>query len=320
MPCFHPLRAYRSPNGGITFSPTAGYHDRPLNLPCRMCIGCRLKHSRDWAIRCVHEAALYSQNCFITLTYRPDDLPEGGGLVKDDLQRFLKRLRKNSGRRFRYYACGEYGDKTMRPHYHALLFGFDFPDKKPLHHNASGQTVFESPFLEQTWGHGLCSVGAMSFESAAYCARYVMKKNKNINGPDSHHPKYLQWDPDTGEVIRDLPVEFSTMSRGSGKDDPDPRFRAGLGRHWLEKFHKDVFPDDFIIHQGRKVGVPQAYTAWMELHHPDVLKDVKRKRVLSIRANAENNTKDRLRVREEVTMARLQLLKRGMTDDETYSD
>lgn len=92
MACFYPLKAYQQPGGDIKF------HDngkgRYLELPCGQCIGCRLERSRQWAMRCVHEASMHDNNCFITLTYNPENLPPDGGLIKSDFQKFMKRLRK----------------------------------------------------------------------------------------------------------------------------------------------------------------------------------------------------------------------------------
>ena len=123
MSCFKPLEAWRTPQGDITFKPL--YSDRPsagmFKLPCGQCIGCRLARSSMWATRCVHEAQLHKQNCFITLTYNDDNLPYPPTSIRP-LQLFMKRLRKRFGAGIRFYACGEYGEKFGRPHYHACLW------------------------------------------------------------------------------------------------------------------------------------------------------------------------------------------------------
>ena len=158
MPCYYPLHGYRAkvkePSGKrkIVFNPKYGIQDETVDIPCGQCIGCKLERSKNWAIRCVHEASLHQDNSFITLTYNDEYLPENGQLVKKDYQDFMKRLRKQHGK-VRYYYCGEYGNqydedgeqitKTYivngkekqvptigRPHFHACLFGMDFPDKE----------------------------------------------------------------------------------------------------------------------------------------------------------------------------------------------
>ena len=93
-------------------------------LPCGQCYACRIAKSREWASRCVMESKLHKENCFITLTYNDEHLPSDLSLQKDDFTKFIKRLRKNTGDKIRYYACGEYGDLYQRPHFHACLFGY----------------------------------------------------------------------------------------------------------------------------------------------------------------------------------------------------
>ena len=131
MACYQPLKGYysksRNPNGkrNVVFNPQMGYRDRPVTVPCGQCIGCRLERSRQWAIRCYHEASMYERNSFVTLTYDDESLPLGGTLVFRDFQLFMKRLRKQYGAGIRFYACGEYGEKFGRPHYHVCLFNFE---------------------------------------------------------------------------------------------------------------------------------------------------------------------------------------------------
>jgi hypothetical protein len=128
MACTRPLNAYQMPSGKIFFTPSRGA--KFIQLPCGQCIGCRLAHSRDWATRCVHEAHMHDHNCFITLTYSPENLPEGGTLVRKHFTDFMKRLRKAlavDDISIRFFGCGEYGSKLERPHYHAIIFGYDFP-------------------------------------------------------------------------------------------------------------------------------------------------------------------------------------------------
>ena len=215
MPCYHPIPAYRLPSGSVVF------HDKgdgsPFEVPCGRCVGCRLDKSRVWALRCVHEASLHDENSFITLTYAPEHLPSDGGLVKEDFQKFMKRLRKKfAPRRIRYYMCGEYGDRTNRPHYHALLFGLDFSDREALPPSASGADLFTSKTLEKVWGKGFVTVGDVTFESAAYCARYIMKK---LNGPacevvndETGLRPYERFDSRTGEIV-EVEKEYCAMSR-----------------------------------------------------------------------------------------------------------
>jgi hypothetical protein len=134
--CYKPLLGYRAAERNeqgkrpLVFNPSQGLVDMPIKVACGQCIGCRLERSRQWAIRCVHEASLHEHNSFITLTYNDENLPADGSLDVRHWQLFMKRLRKRHGSGIRYFHCGEYGSKHRRPHYHACLFGLDFPDKK----------------------------------------------------------------------------------------------------------------------------------------------------------------------------------------------
>ena len=132
MPCYHPLKGYRSPvpNSKGKFPFVFGRTGAAV-IPCGKCVGCVLDRSRDWALRCVHEASLHERNCLVTLTYDSEFLPPFGSLVPSDLQKFLKRLRKSLGADIKFFACGEYGETGGRPHYHLCLFNCDFDDKEP---------------------------------------------------------------------------------------------------------------------------------------------------------------------------------------------
>ena len=202
MPCYKPLHAFRSLDKKTKNGKTAIFFKRAdagnlslrIDLPCGQCIGCRIDRSRDWALRCVHEASSFTYNCFVTLTFDDVHLNHRGSLVKSDFQKFMKRLRKrydgidavsrpDGSVHFpiRYFHCGEYGSLLSRPHHHACLFNFDFPDKE-LWSTRSGVRLFRSESLERLWPFGFCTIGEVTWESAAYVARYVTKK---VTGKDA---------------------------------------------------------------------------------------------------------------------------------------
>lgn len=305
MPCFSPLKAWRSrtlsANGkyGIIFDAVkakrAGFQS--LELPCGQCIGCRLERSRQWAIRCLHEASMYADNCFITLTYDDAHLPEDRSLNVRHFQLFMKRLRKKFGAKIRFYHCGEYGEQFGRPHYHACLFNFDFPDKE-LWKVANGNRIYTSKTLSDLWSSdvtgGFCTIGDVTFESAAYVARYVMKK---ITG-DRAQEHYVFIDETTGEFFRRA-AEYTTMSR-----------RPGIGRPWLDRYCASVFPEDFVVVRGVKMKPPKFYDRQFEIQSPKVAEKIKRRRMSKALKRKSDNTPERLRVREKVTRARVKRLKR----------
>lgn len=306
MPCFDPRKGWRSkdrnPSGkrGIVFNRAYALVDQPVTIPCGQCIGCRLERSRIWAIRCVHEASLHESNCFITLTYSPENLPADGSLKVKHFQDFMKRLRKRySDRKIRFFHCGEYGERGGRPHYHALLFNFDFPDKVYDRKTPQGHPVFVSKALEELWPLGISEIGSVTFESAAYVARYITKK---VTGPRAEE-HYTTIDRVTGEILAERSPEYVTMSR-----------RPGIGRDWYEKFKSDVYPSDsLVVDRGDKmvqVNPPKFYNSLFEKEQPEEYAKIKARRQVDAKDHVENQTWDRLKVREEIQLAKMDQLER----------
>lgn len=301
MPCYRPLKGYRGLKIGasgkrpIVFNRAHGYSDLEVTVPCGQCIGCRLEKSRQWAMRCTHEAALYPENSFITLTYDDDHLPDDLSVDVRHFQLFMKRLRKRHGSGIRFFHCGEYGEQLGRPHYHACLFNFDFQDKA-LFSVRDENRYFISDDLMGLWPYGFSIIGDLTFESAAYTARYITKKVTGTRAADY----YSFVDPSTGEVFERRP-EYCTMSR-----------RPGIGRAWYDQFKSDVYPDDFVIMRGKKMKAPRFYDAILEQEDAPEFRRMKRARIQAGKAQADNNTPDRLKTREKVQMAKFALLKRSM--------
>lgn len=95
MSCFHPASAVRLQNGDVKFVSASTVDGTSMKLPCGQCIGCRLEYSRQWAIRCLDEAAMHSSNCFITLTNSEESVSKfGRSLDVSVFQNFMKRFRK----------------------------------------------------------------------------------------------------------------------------------------------------------------------------------------------------------------------------------
>lgn len=302
MPCFHPLQAYKTACGDVVFYESARVDVvRSLQLPCGQCVGCRLERSRQWATRCMHEASLYRNNMFITLTYNDEHLPEDRSLDYDDFQKFMKRFRKHykgieerDGKRaIRFYMAGEYGEQFGRPHFHACIFNFRFDDQKIFKRTPSGSTIYTSEKLSALWPFGYASIGDVNFQSAAYVARYIMKK---VNGQaaDSHY----EFVTDDGEIVKRKP-EFTKMS-----------LKPGIGFQWYEQFKSDVYPHDYVVVNGRKVRPPRFYDKKFKLEHPEEFEVVEFEREKSRLRSYEDNTEARLRDKEQIAKARLSMLKR----------
>lgn len=170
-------------------------------MPCGKCAACQIQKRKDMSVRLAHEASQHEECCFITLTYDEDNVPltkEGyKTLLPSDVQKFMKRLRrhleyvpkKSRGVRdhvskVRYFAVGEYGGKTHRPHYHLIIFGWKPSDAEPFKtHN--GKPVYRSRQIEKLWPFGFSSFSEVNPYVAKYCARYVTKKFSRLETADT---------------------------------------------------------------------------------------------------------------------------------------
>jgi len=299
MPCFSPLTGYKSAqltkNGKRKLVFTGGFSDLPVTVACGQCIGCRLERSRQWATRCLHEAQLHATSSFVTLTYCDNSLPLGGTLIKKHFQDFMKRLRKKYGK-VRYFHCGEYGETSNRPHYHALLFGLDFPDKTFHTENGQGNTIYKSDTLNTLWGHGFCTIGDVNFETAAYTARYILKK---VTG-EAAQAHYSTVDPATGEIITRLP-EYITMS-----------LKPAIGQGWFDQFSSDVYPDDFVVVRGKTIRPPRFYDRKYALQNPAAAEKIKYRRIRNGALHKADNTPERLAVKRQVKLSQIKSLSRTL--------
>ena len=255
MSCYHPIKAWivthLDGKRHISFrDPTiaaAARHSSVVetSLPCGRCMGCRIKKAVEWTLRLKHEASQHSENCFITLTYNDEHLPIINGvpslpLYTFDFQPFLKRLRKNTGKRIRFFMCSEYGSKTERPHYHALLFGYCPHDLVRWSHE-DGHWLYRSKELEDAWSDldplgsgqktpiGFVTVGQLCDETVRYVARYTLKKLDGV---------------------------MSTVWLGSRQPDYiRMSLKPGIGAEWLDRFHRDVYKVDLMDGQVYKDSV-----------------------------------------------------------------
>lgn len=310
MPCFYPMPAFRSPR---CLHPVSGkqvlFFDESkvvqwpgyesLKVPCGSCKGCLLERSRQWAVRCMHESSLYSENCFITLTFDPENLDYQGSLRKRDFQLFMKRLRKRfSPRTIRFFHCGEYGERYGRPHHHACLFNFDFPDKVLSRVSESGSRCYTSAELLALWPYGRHEIGDVTFESSAYVARYVLKKVNGVHA-DDHYTRF----DDFGNPCR-IESEYVTMSR-----------RPGIARGWIDDFKSDVFPGDFVvIRDGVKCRPPVYYSRVFELTNPEAYASIKLSRIERAKV-APLSDPSRLKAREIIVNQRSSLLQRSLHNE-----
>lgn len=243
----------------------------PTVRPCQTCIECKLRKSTETAILCTHTASMYQNNAFLTLTYSDDYLPADLSLDTDEIQRFWKRLRKKiSPLEIKHYSSGEYGDgggrRPINPHYHACLFGYDLPDKKYYKSNDRGDRLYTSELLTNTWGKGHCVIGDLTFESAAYVARYTIKKIYGDEAPDHYGGR--------------LPEKSWSSNH--------------LGVDWFHKFYRDVYPDDKVtLRDGRTFAPPTKYDELLALTDPELWQQVSDNRSSKQIINKNNNVLER---------------------------
>lgn len=196
-------------------------------VPCGKCLACRIAHRREWSMRATHE--LYTteghSGLFVTLTYDNNHLPEFNTLVKSDLQKFMKRLRKALyPRKIKYLAAGEYGDLNQRPHYHLLLYNVTCDDItiiKQCWNFCQWELLGEKPF------------GEITPESAQYVSGYIDKKYGGRLGNEVYG--------DTGRI-----PPFRLVSKGFGRD-------------YLDKFYKSISDNCFIVYQTKRCSIPRYY-------------------------------------------------------------
>lgn len=289
MPCYSPLTAYQPVSGGALF-----FHEvkdsRPLQVDCGQCIGCRIRIQRDWTVRLLCENQMHAQSIFLTLTYDDEHLPLDNGLCYRDIQLFNKRVRAH-GVPFRFFVCGEYGERTLRPHYHMCLFGWRPDDAAKCNSVFSEHDVYKSATVERLWGKGFAEFGEITPASAAYTASYALKKSKGDDKTGRYERVHLH----TGE-IRAVEREFAHMS-----------LKPGIGYEWLQKFHPEVFNSG---HDAIRVGngfkpVPR-YFKRIFLDIDAIGVDEFQARCFDfISRNAWDHTPSRLAVREVVAAARI---------------
>lgn len=265
-----------------------------------------------WAARIVHESSLYDDqhgSCFLTLTYRDSHectsrqlkkgyhLPSDGSLHPSHLRNFIKRLRKSLPQKIRYFAVGEYGDESFRPHYHVILFNHDFSDSVAIREK-EGIWLYESDTLSRLWPYGFSTIGEVNWQTAAYCARYCVKK---VNGEKANE-YYLRHDDELGYEYW-LEPEFIRMS-----------LKPGIGKEWFDRYKKDFFPRDEVPVPGKRTfyKMPRYYDKLMEKYDPEGFQEVKTKRKLAMMENASEYSHERLMAKYKVKKAQVKMLKREL--------
>lgn len=198
-----------------------GERNAPFEVRCGKCLACQMAYSSEWAIRCVLESRLHERSTCVTLTYDDYHLPEDGQLKRKDVQDFLKRLRKKYV--CRYFGCGEYGERKNRPHYHLVLFGIDFDDKRYFKRSKNNESVYVSAELSRLWKNGWATIGEANKKAAFYAAKYLSKFRESIQEHSVKPFTMMSLKPSIGIEG----VTFEEMERGyfyfEGRRVPVPR-------------------------------------------------------------------------------------------------
>lgn len=303
MSCFHPLKAFwrTVDRSAITFDIAKSATRVPFELPCGKCIGCRMEKARQWGLRCLDEAKCWPSNYYVTLTYNDAFMPPGGSVCLRDVQLFMKRLRKaknsNKDNPVRFFLGAEYGDENRRPHYHALLFNVRFNDLRLHGYNKRGEALYTSEELSRLWGsddgsYGFCTLGAVTFESAVYCAKYALKQLKlSEHSPpamrEEYERRYVVYDADG--IVYERDREFAVMSR-----------RPGIGAKYYEKYGQEIRDHDNLIVNGRKVRPARYYDTKSAAIDPVGFAAIKKERKRQAVLAKADNTPERRAVKEKI--------------------
>lgn len=166
MKCKYPFMRKTNPSTGELYTKEQRLDSTPF--PCGRCIPCRVNKRKIWTHRIELEAEQSDYSIFVTLTYDDENIPNPPNVSKSEVQNFLKRLRDYYKKPFRYYAVGEYGDKTKRPHYHLIIFNMHWMHKG---------------CIEKAWKKGFVTIMEFTPNNAGYVTGYCMKKMTRIGDP-----------------------------------------------------------------------------------------------------------------------------------------
>lgn len=213
-------------------------------VPCGKCPKCLLNRAKAWIYRLQQEEKRHSNSLFITLTYSNENCPisENGFMTlnKRDYQLFMKRLRKNTGRKsIKYYACGEYGTTTWRPHYHAIIFDVSMEE------------------IDKAWDKGLTHVGDVTGDSIAYTCKYICKgKRIPLHGKDDRLKEFSLMSKNMGiNYLTKQTIKWHVENKASylllegGYYQPLPRYYRD--KIFNEQQREEISIQSQIVHKAR---------------------------------------------------------------------
>ena len=344
-----------------SYSDFRNYFDENMEyqfLPCRKCIECRKDYASEWSVRCAHEFQIRKQASFITLTI--DDTKAHLFLEEKNLKRYCKRcvkgnryikypisytlckgmlldelkkirdvLYKRYGIKIRYFGCGEYGSENDRPHYHILIFGYNFPDKNFIELSKKGVPIYHSLELQDLWKYGLATVQDVNHKACMYTAKYCMKKMRfhdhvsEIEYYYGREPEFLIMSKGNCQsnrcpFIDDIIKNCKGMKSLRDLNNPYCKFcdktRGGIGYDWFLKYKNDVLKIGYVTLDGVKYPIPKYYLSVLKLTDKEEYDKYKVKALDHIdeldKIQFNNKSQERLDVRNKINKKQLSLLSR----------
>lgn len=292
-------------------------------IPCGQCIDCRLEYSRQWAVRCMHEAEYYQHNYFLTITYSDDNLPrekflelyngtifEQASLRKSDIQKFMKDVRSYYDYHYghqgvRFFGAGEYSPEKFRPHYHCIMFNFPVDDLKYYGISKSGYRVYTSQKIQNIWDKGYIWLGEVTSESCAYTAQYSLKKvkGKAKKERDEVLKRLVGGHEDLLSQFESRVDEFTFMSR-----------RPGIGRRFYDDNKHKIYTNDEMFIKQRdnviKLKPVRYYDKIFDMEFPEEMQRIKDIRQALGDSALQQRLKDTNMTEEQYNILREQIHRR----------
>lgn len=346
-----------------SFSDFRSYFDEYMDyqyIPCRKCEECKGKKASEWALRAYHENQMHSVSSFITLTI--DDTKVGNffnnkklmktychrcingsryikypinytlckGLLLDELKRMRDYLFKKYNIKIRYFGCGEYGTHDERPHYHIIIFGYNFPDKVFYKMSDKGKMIFLSEELSKLWQFGLSTVQDCNVNTCLYTAKYVQKaihfddKQREFEYYYGREPEFLVMSKGNCQsnrcpYIDDIVKNCKGLNSLRNFNNPYCKYcdktRGGLGYSWFLRYKDNVLKIGYCTADSRKYPIPSYYLKLLELTDKNEYDIYKIKNLIRIDEKNEKYpeelSSERLLVRKQCNISRLKRTSRA---------
>lgn len=242
-------------------------------IPCGHCVGCSTDISKSWMNRMVLEKEVSSTSYFLTITYDEEHLPSDHMLKKNHLDKFIKDIRNYFKNNYdydniRYYACGEYGSKTARPHYHMIVYNLPLTSLeyeilglgkgvkclfKTVGMSVDNEPLYQFDFLNNIWKKGFVVVGKVTSKSCGYVARYVNKKRMK---------KLPNWLLEKQGIV----PEFNCMSR-----------MPGIGEEYYHQNYLKILDNNLNFYiDGQLMSVGRYFEKFLDKFHPEEMERYKK--------------------------------------------